>query len=249
MHHQSVISGGGATRRPMRTAATTTSATPPLRCHAPIRRSTVVAAAAADTPDAATPTRRSTLLAATTSLLLLTSPPAHAAQQQDSQNNRLNRYVKRKRLDPLASYVPALLLARAQLGDSGAAFAGGDPATARSLLRIGALDGGRESVRAVGQYATEAGQPGEVLSAAFLRELEALDAKLRVAERAGDGESSAGESGAEGPVVAALDALVATVPSATVERARQVVAGSGSSGNASSPSADDPALLEGLLAP
>jgi hypothetical protein len=214
----------------------------------------------------------------------------------------MNRYVKRKRLDPLASYVPALLLAREQLEASGAAFRARDAAAARSLLRSGAFGGVRESVRAVGEYATEAGQPGGELATAFFRELEVFDRSMRPAERrqkeqleaaaaedargGGGGGSSGGSSSsgqddddpdgkiaeAEKATLAALDALVATVPGETVERAKQVVAsalegleqaeeeGRGRGGGASAGraggggaigggnSSADPALLEGLLA-
>jgi hypothetical protein len=223
------------------------------------------ATAANDAADAPSTSRRSTLMLAS-SLLLLSSATPGTAQATTTTKDPINRYVKRKRLDPLASYVPALLLAREQLVASAAFFAEGDATSARALLRSGAFRGVRESVRAVGEYATEAGQPGSDLVAAFLRELEAFDARMRVAERAqekkgddesgGSAENTENNKGAEEAAVAALDALVATVPSETVERARQVVASAveGAAPAAAAPAAGrgggsaDPALIEGLLA-
>lgn len=68
----------------------------------------------------------------------------------------IDRYIKTKKLDPLVSYVPVLLVAQAQLGDVPlAAEELGIDAT-RSLLRKGAFDGLRDNVRAVGEYAAPA---------------------------------------------------------------------------------------------
>lgn len=224
---------------------------------------------AANAADAPSTSRRSTILRASSLLLLSSATPGTArAASSTTTKDPINRYVKRKRLDPLASYVPALLLAREQLIASAAFFAEGDATSARALLRSGAFRGVRESVRAVGEYATEAGQPGGDLVASFLRELEAFDARMRVAEREqekkGDDDDTENtennNKGAEEAAVAALDALVATVPSETVERARQVVASAVEGAGGAAPAAAapapvgrgggsaDPALIEGLLA-
>lgn len=66
----------------------------------------------------------------------------------------IDRYIKTKKLDPLVSYVPVLLIAQSQLDDVPlAAEELGIDAT-RSLLRKGAFDGLRDNVRAVGEYAS-----------------------------------------------------------------------------------------------
>lgn len=66
----------------------------------------------------------------------------------------IDRYIKTKKLDPLVSYIPVLLIAQDQLGDVPTAAEELGIEATRSLLRKGAFDGLRDNVRAVGEYAT-----------------------------------------------------------------------------------------------
>lgn len=73
----------------------------------------------------------------------------------------LSRYIKRKNLDPLETYVPLVLEARGQLDASGALLAK-DKDAARSLLRSGAFSGLRDNIRALGEYAVTNGKAMKV---------------------------------------------------------------------------------------
>ena len=65
----------------------------------------------------------------------------------------MEKYLKKKRLEPLASYVPAVLVAQSQLLDVPSAAEQFGLEAARALLREGAFVGLRDNVRAIGDYA------------------------------------------------------------------------------------------------
>lgn len=92
----------------------------------------------------------------------------------------LDRYVKKRRLDPLASYIPAILVAQAQLLDVTEAADQFGLEAGRALLREGAFVGLRDNVRAVGEYASE-NMGKDVAKAkvqAFFRAIDVLDGTL-----------------------------------------------------------------------
>ena len=90
---------------------------------------------------------------------LVVSQLRFLAAAESAKAGGIGRYIKQKRLDPLTSYVPLLLEARAQLADAGEVMRTSSKG-ARILLRSGPFNGLRESARAVGEYAEEAGQSG-----------------------------------------------------------------------------------------
>ncbi|KAL4439481.1 hypothetical protein ABPG77_008810 [Micractinium sp. CCAP 211/92] len=135
----------------------------------------------------------------------------------------INRYVKKKKLERLDTYVPPLLEARGQLIRVGRVMLQ-DPAAARQLLRSGVFAGLRDNVRSLGEYASEraGNSSGRDLVRGFFVELEGLDGALREAVRSGEG-LPADARGRVDATVAALDRLLATVPEEDYARAQQVV--------------------------
>ncbi|XP_021277646.1 uncharacterized protein LOC110411700 isoform X3 [Herrania umbratica] len=71
----------------------------------------------------------------------------------------LDKYVKRKKLDPLEVYVPAVILTEFQIKDLEKTLEVDKPeyAICRSLLRSGPAASLRINIRAVAQYASDAG--------------------------------------------------------------------------------------------
>ncbi|KAK9839201.1 hypothetical protein WJX81_001001 [Elliptochloris bilobata] len=154
-------------------------------------------------------------------LLMQCRPPAARAQ------GGLSRYIKKRRLEPLENYVPAVVAAREQLVACGSQL-DSKPAELRKQLRNGAFLGVRENIRAVGEWAA-AGRPGDdqrqasQLVAAVFSTLQGFDQELDQAAREGRAVAlAAGERLAE--ATAALDALLATVPEPLLERAQHVAA-------------------------
>ncbi|XP_022962618.1 uncharacterized protein LOC111463014 [Cucurbita moschata] len=137
--------------------------------------------------------------------------PHHA-----SAGSFLDKYVKKKKLDPLEVYVPAVILTQLQIKDVGKILESSKPeyATCRSLLRSGIASSLRVNIRAVAQYALEDGN-GIV---AFdnvdqcLRALEELDSSLLRATRNDRGTSIESMKTNIDTAVLALDRLLQTVP-------------------------------------
>ncbi|EEF46137.1 hypothetical protein RCOM_0707290 [Ricinus communis] len=71
----------------------------------------------------------------------------------------LDKYVKKKKLDPLEAYVPAVILTQFQIKDLEKTLEVDQPqfANCRSLLRSGPAASLRVNIRAVAQYASDAG--------------------------------------------------------------------------------------------
>ncbi|PSC73623.1 hypothetical protein C2E20_3042 [Micractinium conductrix] len=181
-----------------------------------------LAASSAAAPSAAVLPRRAALAAALAAAPWLWSGAALA--DNDAVKAGLNRYVKKKKLERLDTYVPPLLEARGQLIRVGRVMLQ-DPAAARELLRSGVFGGLRDNVRSLGEYASQcAGDAsGTNLVRGFFTELEGFDGALRQAARGGDPLPEDARTRLEA-VVAALDALLATVPADDFEQAQRVVA-------------------------
>jgi hypothetical protein len=171
--------------------------------------------------------RRDLMLAASAllaSLPSLAQPAAAAAAGNDAVTAGLKRYVRKKKLDAIDSYLAPLLNAKDQLVRVGRVMLQ-DPAAARQLLRSGAFTGLRSSARAMGEYAArERGQQaGAELVTNFLGSLEALDVALLQASRGGE---PVGDAATQKLVAcrAALDVLLAAAPADALEKAGKVAA-------------------------
>ncbi|PRW45473.1 autophagy-related 16 [Chlorella sorokiniana] len=190
-----------------------------------VARSAADDGAAAEQPQpqqqAALP-RRSALAAALAAAAApwLASGPALA--DNDAVKAGLAKYVKKKKLERLDSYVPPLLAARDQLIRIGRVMLQ-DPANARQLLRSGEFSGLRDNVRSLGEYASQrAGdESGRALVRGFFTALEALDGALRQAERGEEGLPEGARAKLDA-TVEALDKLLATVPEEDMQRAQRV---------------------------
>ncbi|CAL4937842.1 unnamed protein product [Urochloa decumbens] len=144
------------------------------------RRCCQVITAAALPPASGGVGRRAVSLAGVAAWLATTVGRAGAASPFD-------KYVKRKKLEPLETYVPAVLLTIDQFVDLEKSLEFEKPRydETRSLLRSGPASSLRINIRAVAQYASSNGQ-GKAASDAVdecLRALEDLDSLLLHASR------------------------------------------------------------------
>jgi hypothetical protein len=139
----------------------------------------------------------------------------------------LGKYVKKKKLDKIDTYLPPLFLARDQLVRVGRVMLQ-SPSEARELLRSGAFSGLRENIRSVGEYVSRDKEDealGKKLVAKFFSELEAADFALLSATRS-TGENSgldveATRARLDGSIKA-LDELIGQVPEDIVEKAKGI---------------------------
>eukprot|EP00252_Welwitschia_mirabilis_P004435 TRINITY_DN14782_c0_g1_i1.p1 TRINITY_DN14782_c0_g1~~TRINITY_DN14782_c0_g1_i1.p1 ORF type:complete len:247 (+),score=68.03 TRINITY_DN14782_c0_g1_i1:122-862(+) len=138
----------------------------------------------------------------------------------------LKKYVKRKKLDPLETYVPAIMLSQLQFEDIQKNLQSDNPQfdDSRSLLRSGPAASLRVNIRAVAEYASESGD-GKMASDAVdecLRALEDLDSLLLRASRNDAKASIASMQDKAKTAVTALDRLLGTVPSSVLEKGRAI---------------------------
>ncbi|XP_042379311.1 uncharacterized protein LOC122036751 [Zingiber officinale] len=171
--------------------------------------------------DAPTSTRRAASIAL---LFLLGGFSAHSKRADAA--NPFDKYLKRKKLDPLESYVPAVLLSRAQFEDLEKFLDSKQPNydISRSLLRSGPAASLRINIRAVAQYATEDGN-GKAASDAVeqcLRALEDLDSLLLNAIRNDPRASTESMKGKLDIVLGSLDSLLQTVPSKVLDQGKAI---------------------------
>ncbi|KAG2435721.1 hypothetical protein HXX76_006918 [Chlamydomonas incerta] len=145
------------------------------------------------------------------------TPPAHAARG-------LDRYIRRKALDPLETYVPLVLEARALLAKA-KDIAAQDVGAARELLRSGPYNGLRDNIRAIGEYAARDGRTTEVgpLVTGFFKALEGYDQLLLNALREKTPVEADKLDACIADLYAAFDKLIATVPADILERAQKVL--------------------------
>lgn len=93
--------------------------------------------------------RRTALMSAATAIFTLADVQASlAVESNPAVTAGLNKYIKKKKLDSIDTYVPQLLEARNQLVRTERVMIQ-DPASARSLLRTGVFKGIRANVRYV----------------------------------------------------------------------------------------------------
>ncbi|KAB1219841.1 hypothetical protein CJ030_MR3G009483 [Morella rubra] len=160
-----------------------------------------------------------------TSISIVLSPllfiPNHAIA-----GSFLDKYVKKKKLEPLEVYVPAIILTQSQIKEL-ENFLGADQpqyASCRSLLRYGPAASLRVNIRAVAQYAVDNGN-GKIASDDVdqcLRALEELDSLLLHASRNDPEASIALMKGKIDIALSALDSLLHTVPSDVLEKGNAV---------------------------
>ncbi|XP_068660892.1 uncharacterized protein [Aristolochia californica] len=138
----------------------------------------------------------------------------------------LDKYVKRKKLDPLEVYVPAVLLSQSQFKDLEKTLEEDQPkfSDCRSLLRSGPAASLRINIKAVAQYASDDGKGKTAFDAVdqCLRALEELDSLLLHASR-NDSEATVESMKTKiGVATRALDSLLQTVPSHVLDKGRAI---------------------------
>ncbi|XP_030545560.1 uncharacterized protein LOC115751733 [Rhodamnia argentea] len=136
----------------------------------------------------------------------------------------MDNYVKKKRLDPLEAYVPAVILSQLQIKDLERTLEAEKPefAMCRSLLRSGPAASLRIDIRAVAQYASDAGN-GKAASNDVdqcLRALEELDSLLLRASRNEPDASVKSMKAKIEVAVDALDSLLQTVPQDVLDKSK-----------------------------
>ncbi|KAM0867324.1 hypothetical protein ACQ4PT_042081 [Festuca glaucescens] len=143
-----------------------------------------------------------------------------------AQASPFDNYVKRKKLEPLEAYVPAVLLTQDQFRDLEKSLEFEKPKydESRSLLRSGPASSLRVNIRAVAQYASSNGQ-GKAASDAVdecLRALEDLDSLLLKATRKDPSASVETMRSKITVALGALDNLLQTVPSAVMDKGKAI---------------------------
>ncbi|XWS26472.1 hypothetical protein CRYUN_Cryun26dG0035400 [Craigia yunnanensis] len=140
--------------------------------------------------------------------------------------NFFDKYVKRKKLDPLEVYVPAVILTELQIKDLEKTLEVDKPeyAACRSLLRSGPAASLRINIRAVAQYASDAGNGGNAFNDVdqCLRALEELDSLLLHASRKDPEASVKSMKTKIGTALKALDSLLQTVPSDVLNQGKEI---------------------------
>lgn len=129
----------------------------------------------------------------------------------------LEKYVKRKKLDPLESYVPLVIQARELLGKVDLTDAKGS----RQLLRSGPFYGIRTCIRSIGDYAAETDLSSSEASTLVSDVFSSLDNFDYFMRNPDEERVEAREK--LNKVLLTLDRLLATVPPTVMEISRQIV--------------------------
>ncbi|KAL3844286.1 hypothetical protein ACJIZ3_001689 [Penstemon smallii] len=136
----------------------------------------------------------------------------------------MDRYMKKKKLDPLEAYVPAVILTELQIKELGQYLEVDQPkfADCRNLLRSGPASSLRVNIRAIAQYASDDGNgkaaSGEVDQC--LRALEELDYLLLQASRSDSKAPIESMKVKVDTAVNALNRLLKTVPSDVLDKGK-----------------------------
>ncbi|CAK9168655.1 unnamed protein product, partial [Ilex paraguariensis] len=137
-----------------------------------------------------------------------------------------DKYLKRKKLDPLEAYVPAVILTEFQIKELGESLEVDQPkyADCRNLLRYGPAASFRVNIRAVAQYASDSGNGKTAFSKVdqCLRALEELDSLLLRASRNDQGASIESMKANIGIALDAVDSLLNTVPSDVLDKGKAI---------------------------
>ncbi|KAK4338598.1 hypothetical protein RND71_043085 [Anisodus tanguticus] len=137
-----------------------------------------------------------------------------------------DKYVKRKQLDPLEAYVPAVLLAGVQIKELEKSLEVDEPnyGDCRNILRSGPASSLRVNIRAVAQYAADGGNGKLAFSDVdqCLSALEGLDSLLLRASRNDPGASIDSMKAQIVTALNALDSLLKTVPADVLDKGKSV---------------------------
>ncbi|GMY29064.1 hypothetical protein FCV25MIE_24306 [Fagus crenata] len=137
-----------------------------------------------------------------------------------------DKYVKRKKLDPLEVYVPVVILTQFQIKDLEKTLEAEQPqyASCRSLLRSGPAASLRVNIRAVAQYASDNGDGKTATNNVdqCLRALEDLDNLFLRASRNDPEASVESMKGKINIALNALDSLLQTVPSDVLDKGKAI---------------------------
>ncbi|KNA12797.1 hypothetical protein SOVF_122680 [Spinacia oleracea] len=160
------------------------------------------------------------------SLVLLHSLSSLPPYANAATSNLFDRYVKRKKLEPLETYVPAVILTQLQIKDIEDSLEVDQPQydIYRSVLRSGPAASFRSNIRAVAEYASDGGQG----KAAFddvercLRAVDELDSLLLRASRNNKGASVKLMKEKITTAVNALNSLLKTVPTDVLDKANAI---------------------------
>ncbi|KAL1337717.1 hypothetical protein AAHE18_10G158600 [Arachis hypogaea] len=161
--------------------------------------------------------RRSLSISVALSSFLLTFSNGALAE-----GNIFDKYVKRKKLDPLETYVPAVILTRFQIKD----LEGDEPqfGLCRSLLRSGPAASLRVNIRAMAQYAFDSGNGKTAFNNVdeCLRSLEELDSLLLHASRKDPEASVKSMKDKINTALIAIDSLLQTVSSDVLSKGKVI---------------------------
>ncbi|KAG2298782.1 hypothetical protein Bca4012_010284 [Brassica carinata] len=139
----------------------------------------------------------------------------------------IDKYVKRKRLDPLEAYVPPVILAQLQFQDLEKILSVEKPEfeACRSVLRSGPASSLRVNIRAVAQYASDAGYSQTASNDVdrCLRALEEMDSLFLRASRKDPNATVELMKSQLGTALTALDSLLQTVPSEVLDKGKAMV--------------------------
>ncbi|CAA7019642.1 unnamed protein product [Microthlaspi erraticum] len=139
----------------------------------------------------------------------------------------IDKYVKRKKLDPLDAYVPPVILAQLQIQDLEKFLNVEKPEfeACRSVLRSGPASSLRVNIRAVAQYASDAGNSGTATDDVdrCLRALEEMDSLFLRASRKDPNATVDRMKSQLGTALTALDSLLQTVPPQVLDRGKAMV--------------------------
>ncbi|KAL0330506.1 UNVERIFIED_CONTAM: hypothetical protein Sradi_5037300 [Sesamum radiatum] len=133
-------------------------------------------------------------------------------------------HVNKKKLDPLEAYIPAVILTELQIKELGQYLEVDQPkfADCRNLLRSGPASSLRVNIRAVAQYASDAGNGNFAFNEVdqCLRALEELDSLLLRASRNDSGTSIESMKAKVATALGALNSVLQTVPEEVLNKGK-----------------------------
>ncbi|XP_060208586.1 uncharacterized protein LOC132635982 isoform X1 [Lycium barbarum] len=149
-----------------------------------------------------------------------------AAPKDAVEASPFDKYVKRKQLDPLEAYVPAVLLAGVQIKELEKSLEVDEPkyGDCRNILRSGPASSLRVNIRAIAQYAADDGNGKSAFSDVdqCLSALEGLDSLLLRASRKDPGASIGSMKAQIVTALNALDSLLKNVPADVLDKGKAV---------------------------
>jgi len=154
--------------------------------------------------------------------ILAPQAPYSSQAAEGSSRRGIGRYIKKKSLEPLETYVPAVVAARNQLRRAGTIMKD-DLQKARELLRSGAFDGLRDNIRALGDYAEQGGnKDAKKLVDDFFLASQDFDFTLFQAKRYSEPVGEKSEAALQ-KNLDALQRLLATVPQSILDDSEKIV--------------------------